>query len=200
MLCCAVAVLIWLQHGPVRLPRTPLWSGLPIMIQGLLSTLVAPCTQPTCRPRRLLVFVNPFGGARRGCAIWENVVRPVFDKAGIRSRAVETQHGGHARALLTGVGGAGWGGLDLSCWSECMLVESLGTGQAHCRSARSTNADRAQRASHNPPCNVTHPTRLHPSGMAGEELAGYDGVVAIGGDGLFHEASWGVMFRVHTNI
>ena len=58
-----------------------------------------------CRPRRLLVFVNPFGGSRRAGQIWETVVRPVFDKAGIRSAAVHTKHGGHARSLLTGEGG-----------------------------------------------------------------------------------------------
>lgn len=74
-----------------------------------------------CRPQRLLVFVNPFGGSRRAQQIWETTVRPVFDKASIKSRAVETEHGGHARALLIS--------------------------------------------------------------MPAEELAGYDGVVAIGGDG-----------------
>lgn len=60
------------------------------------------------RPRRLLVFVNPFGGSRRAAQIWRNVVKPVFDKAGIKSSAVETQHGGHARSLLTSEEG-GWG-------------------------------------------------------------------------------------------
>ncbi|KAL4433742.1 hypothetical protein ABPG75_000183 [Micractinium tetrahymenae] len=83
------------------------------------------------RPRRLLVFVNPFGGSRRAAQIWQNVVKPVFDKAGIKSSAVETQHGGHARSLLTN--------------------------------------------------------------MPGDELAGYDGVVAIGGDGLFHEIINGLL-------
>ena len=64
----------------------------------ILSAALPP---PARRPRRLLVFVNPFGGARRGKKIWDTVVRPVFDKAGIKCTAVETQHGGHARALLT---------------------------------------------------------------------------------------------------
>jgi diacylglycerol kinase family enzyme len=49
-------------------------------------------------------------------------VRSVFDKAGVRYRVVETEHGGHARALLTAmpaaelaaydglvaIGGDGW--------------------------------------------------------------------------------------------
>ena len=56
---------------------------------------------PCCRPRRLLVFLNPFGGSRRARQTWDNVVKPVFDKAGVKSRAVETQHGGHAHTLLT---------------------------------------------------------------------------------------------------
>jgi diacylglycerol kinase family enzyme len=47
------------------------------------------------------VFLNPFGGSRRARQTWDNVVKPVFDKAGVKSRAVETQHGGHAHTLLT---------------------------------------------------------------------------------------------------
>ena len=65
------------------------------------------------RPRRLLVFVNPFAGARRGKKIWDTVVRPVFDKAGIKCTAVETQHGGHARALITSeLLACGWSGRE----------------------------------------------------------------------------------------
>lgn len=75
----------------------------------------AACLQPPLprRPRRLLVFVNPFGGARRGCSIWETVVRPVFASAGISVHAVQTQHGGHARAMLT----SAWGALGRSEWA-----------------------------------------------------------------------------------
>ena len=87
-----------------------------------------PAHGAACRPRRLLVFVNPFGGSRRAHQIWETTVRPVFDKAGIKSHPVETEHGGHASALLTS--------------------------------------------------------------MPADELAGYDGVVAIGGDGCGQRQAW----------
>lgn len=92
------------------------------VLREWLQRINAAIAQQPRRPRRLLVFCNPFGGSRRARQIWESVVRPVFDKAGIKSSAVETQHGGHARALLTN--------------------------------------------------------------MPADELAGYDGVVAIGGDGF----------------
>jgi diacylglycerol kinase family enzyme len=91
------------------------------MLQDWLARINAAIAAQPRRPRRLLVFVNPFGGSRRAAQIWRSTVRPVFDKAGIKCRAVETEHGGHVRALLTAM----------------------------------------------PP----------------EELAGYDGIVAIGGDG-----------------
>lgn len=71
------------------------------LLDEWLQRISAAVAQQARRPRRLLVFLNPFGGSRRARQIWENVVRPVFDKAGIKSSAVETQHGGHARALLT---------------------------------------------------------------------------------------------------
>jgi len=73
------------------------WTACCFLILMLSCAPLPVC----CRPRRLLVFCNPFGGSRRARQIWESVVRPVFDKAGIKSSAVETQHGGHARALLT---------------------------------------------------------------------------------------------------
>lgn len=93
-----------------RLPRIhalPLHAQLELAsaVEGTLrewlQRVQAAIAQQARRPRRLLVFVNPFGGSRRGVKIWETTVRPVFDKAGIASHAVETQHGGHARALLT---------------------------------------------------------------------------------------------------
>lgn len=126
----------------------------------------------SCRPRRLLVFVNPFGGARRGKKIWDTVVRPVFDKAGIKCTAVETQHGGHARALLTSecLGGSGEAIFEDSrcavvCWPEQQDIVF--------------NAMQSPLLGGIPGFYLAH----LPAGMPSDELAGYDGVVAIGGDG-----------------
>jgi diacylglycerol kinase family enzyme len=38
--------------------------------------------QATQRPRALLVFVNPFGGARRARRTWQRVAEPVLAAAG----------------------------------------------------------------------------------------------------------------------
>jgi diacylglycerol kinase family enzyme len=54
-----------------------------------------------CRPKQLLVLINPFGGSRCARQTWETTVRPVFDAARIRSRAVTTRDAGHARALMS---------------------------------------------------------------------------------------------------
>jgi hypothetical protein len=36
------------------------------------------------RPRSLLVFLNPFGGARQAQAVWDKVARPLMLLAGVQ--------------------------------------------------------------------------------------------------------------------
>ena len=38
--------------------------------------------QGSYRPRKLLVFLNPYGGAKRARQVWQTVVAPIFDLAG----------------------------------------------------------------------------------------------------------------------
>lgn len=40
------------------------------------------------RPHRLLVFINPFGGKRRGRKIYHSVVAPLFELAGISCHVI----------------------------------------------------------------------------------------------------------------
>lgn len=40
------------------------------------------------RPRRLLVLLNPYGGARLARHIWATMVQPMFDKCGRSERCV----------------------------------------------------------------------------------------------------------------
>lgn len=54
----------------------------------------------THRPKRLLVFVNPFGGKKRGLKIYEKAVKPLFDIAGIEVDLTITQRQNHARDTL----------------------------------------------------------------------------------------------------
>ena len=34
------------------------------------------------RPRRLLVIINPYGGAKQAMDTWEKIVEPIFQNAG----------------------------------------------------------------------------------------------------------------------
>ena len=51
----------------------------------------------TPRPKKLLVFVNPYGGRRRAKEIFQTVVEPIFTFAGISLTVVYTQYQNHAR-------------------------------------------------------------------------------------------------------
>lgn len=53
------------------------------------------------RPGNFLVFVNPFCGKRKGVHVYEKVVRPIFDLAGVRAEPIITKHGNHVREVLS---------------------------------------------------------------------------------------------------
>lgn len=40
------------------------------------------------RPHRLLVFINPYGGKKKGRKIYHSVVAPLFELAGISSHVI----------------------------------------------------------------------------------------------------------------
>lgn len=40
------------------------------------------------RPHRLLVFINPFGGKKKGREIYHSLVAPLFELAGISSHVI----------------------------------------------------------------------------------------------------------------
>ena len=49
------------------------------------------------RPKRLLVFVNPFGGHKKAVPVYENVAAPIFKLARVEVTKVVTEHRNHAR-------------------------------------------------------------------------------------------------------
>ncbi|XP_047452988.1 ceramide kinase family protein [Mugil cephalus] len=57
-------------------------------------------THSPVRPCRLLVFINPFGGKRRGRQIYHSVVAPIFELAGISSHVIVTERANQARDHL----------------------------------------------------------------------------------------------------
>ncbi|XP_028264789.1 ceramide kinase [Parambassis ranga] len=57
-------------------------------------------THSPLRPHRLLVFVNPFGGKRKGRQIYHSLVAPLFELAGISSHVIVTERANQARDHL----------------------------------------------------------------------------------------------------
>ncbi|XP_066525724.1 ceramide kinase [Hoplias malabaricus] len=89
----------------------------------------------TIRPKRLLVYINPFGGKQRGKRIYEQKVAPIFSRASISTDVIVTERANHARDHLK------------------------------------TEAD----------------------------LKKYDGVVCVGGDGMFSEIMHGLISRTQCD-
>ncbi|CAG5117023.1 unnamed protein product [Candidula unifasciata] len=52
------------------------------------------------RPKRLLVFINPFGGKKRAVKIFQDKVQPLFEMAGIYSEVIVTKRQYHARDVI----------------------------------------------------------------------------------------------------
>lgn len=57
-------------------------------------------THSPLRPGRLLVFINPFGGKKKGQQIYHTLVAPLFELAGISSHVIVTQRANQARDYL----------------------------------------------------------------------------------------------------
>ncbi|XP_018362135.1 PREDICTED: ceramide kinase-like [Trachymyrmex cornetzi] len=56
----------------------------------------------TYRPRKIMLFINPTGGKKKGVKIWEKDVQPLMTIAGIETKMMVTERAGHIRdALLT---------------------------------------------------------------------------------------------------
>ncbi|XP_039248140.2 ceramide kinase-like [Styela clava] len=53
-----------------------------------------------CRPKTLLVFVNPFGGNGEGVNIYEKKVKPIFGEAKIKTETKQTAFRHHAKTFI----------------------------------------------------------------------------------------------------
>lgn len=52
------------------------------------------------RPKHLLIFVNPFGGKKKGTKIYEQKVAPVLQLAGVEADVVVTKRANHAKEMI----------------------------------------------------------------------------------------------------
>ncbi|XP_073326122.1 ceramide kinase [Pagrus major] len=68
-------------------------------------------THSPLRPHRLLVFINPFGGKKKGRKIYHSVVAPLFELAGISSHVIVTERANQARDHLLKKDLAGFDGV-----------------------------------------------------------------------------------------
>ncbi|XP_034116468.2 LOW QUALITY PROTEIN: ceramide kinase [Drosophila albomicans] len=71
------------------------------------------------RVRRLLVFINPYGGRKAGSQTYERYVRPLFQLAGIDATCITTQRANQIRDILLT--------HDLSCYDAVCCVGGDGT-------------------------------------------------------------------------
>ncbi|XP_073475814.1 ceramide kinase isoform X4 [Aquarana catesbeiana] len=53
-----------------------------------------------CRPKHLLVYINPYGGKKKGRQIYEKKVAPLFSLASITTDVIVTEYANHARDNL----------------------------------------------------------------------------------------------------
>ncbi|XP_029697036.1 ceramide kinase isoform X1 [Takifugu rubripes] len=70
------------------------------LCQLWISSIREQLAATTSRPKHLLVYINPYGGKRKGKHIYELKVAPLFAQAGIRTHVIVTDYANHARDHL----------------------------------------------------------------------------------------------------
>ncbi|CAO2178000.1 unnamed protein product [Urochloa humidicola] len=63
------------------------------------------------RPKRLFVFVNPFGGRKCAKKIYDAEISPLFEAAGVSITVQETEYQGHAREVASSLDLAKYDGI-----------------------------------------------------------------------------------------
>ncbi|CAD6217602.1 unnamed protein product [Miscanthus lutarioriparius] len=84
------------------------------------------CNIVTCRPKRLFIIVNPYGGKGSGQSIFQNEVLPLTEAAGVLYTMQETKHRLHAQEIAHS--------LDLRKQTFHALQCATGTGNGMARS------------------------------------------------------------------
>lgn len=83
-----------------KLRSTILQNANSMIVHHWITTIQDVINGFTHRPRRLLIFVNPFGGKKRAPKIYQKKVVPLFELAGIDTQVIETERANHAQDLL----------------------------------------------------------------------------------------------------
>ncbi|MCJ8741890.1 hypothetical protein PDJAM_G00076090 [Pangasius djambal] len=98
--------LFYVKRSKTSGGKGPLWSlgrsqfccpSRDLRDQWVTQLRIALTTHCPSRPHRLLVFVNPYGGKKKGKQIYHSSVAPLFELAGISSHVVVTERANQAR-------------------------------------------------------------------------------------------------------
>ncbi|XP_023558322.1 ceramide kinase [Octodon degus] len=88
------------RHHRWKWAQVTFWSSDEQLCHRWLQTLRELLAGLTCRPRHLLVFINPFGGKGQGKRIYERKVAPLFSLASISTDIIVTEHANQAKETL----------------------------------------------------------------------------------------------------
>uniref|UniRef100_A0A7N4P2M5 Ceramide kinase n=1 Tax=Sarcophilus harrisii TaxID=9305 RepID=A0A7N4P2M5_SARHA len=83
-----------------RCSHVTFWCTEEGLCNQWIQTLKELLEKLTCRPKHLLVYINPFGGKRQGKRIYEQKVVPLFNLASITADVIVTEHANHAKDSL----------------------------------------------------------------------------------------------------
>ncbi|OCT87316.1 hypothetical protein XELAEV_18021014mg [Xenopus laevis] len=83
-----------------RCKEVTFWCNDEQLFYQWLQALNDLLEQQTHRPKYLLVYINPYGGKKRGKQIYETKVAPLFSAAGICADVIVTEYANHARDNL----------------------------------------------------------------------------------------------------
>ncbi|KAL0353149.1 UNVERIFIED_CONTAM: Sphingosine kinase [Sesamum angustifolium] len=81
------------------------------------------------RPKRLFIFVNPYGGKKSASKIFVNDVKPLLDDANVEYTIQETKHRSHAKEVVQSLDLAKYDGI-VCVSGDGILVESESTAHA----------------------------------------------------------------------
>ena len=68
------------------------------------------------RPKYVLVFINPYGGRKRATHVYDHIVAPVFQRAGLKASVMTTKFGGDAKETLMSA-------FDVFCFFEIIILQ-----------------------------------------------------------------------------
>ncbi|TKR92904.1 hypothetical protein L596_007470 [Steinernema carpocapsae] len=83
-----------------------------------------------CRPKNLIIFINPFGGKGKAKQIYERQVKPLFEMAEINCELVLTERANHAFDVVTELAPEKWSSIDgiVSVGGDGLFNEVLCSG------------------------------------------------------------------------